>query len=100
MTGRRRSMKRGILAIGAMLWAGAAQAQAQAPAPTVISHFSVTPVPFDVARAATEQSSGGPVVVHSQVNPAAPPEIVEMARAVKNDPELIYQHVHDNIEFS
>jgi hypothetical protein len=26
--------------------------------------------------------------------------IVELARALRNDPDLIYQYVHDNIEFS
>lgn len=30
----------------------------------------------------------------------APPSIAEMARALKNDPDLIYQYVHDNVEFT
>lgn len=77
-----------------------ASAQADV-APTAKTYFSVTPVPFAQAQQSTLQH---PLAVHAQnvsgLAVVAPPEIVELARALQNDPDLIYQYVHDNIEFS
>jgi RHS repeat-associated protein len=76
-------------------------------APTTRSYFSVTPVPFEEARLATEEAANAAVAGKNHVivaadgtGAAAAPEIIELARALKNDPDLIYQYVHDNIEFS
>ena len=89
---------RRVLAIAAIL---AAPISAQrAVAPTTRSHLSLTPVPFEEAASRAIQ-----LLPRAQASPATsvtpvPPEIVELARALKNDPDLIYQYVHDNIEFS
>ena len=34
------------------------------------------------------------------IDPAAAPELIELTRALRNDPDLIYQYVHDNIEYT
>jgi RHS repeat-associated protein len=75
-------------------------------APTARSHFSVTPVPFDQAQSASGQAAhptrnvAALALSNAAASTTAPPEIVELARALQNDPDLIYQYVHDNIEFS
>ncbi len=75
------------------------------PAPTTLTHFSVKPVPFEQLSQAMARATNLPKarLVHAMDVPdsaPAPPEIVELARALKYDPDLIYQYVHDNIEFS
>src|SRR2546427_377748 len=70
-------------------------------APTAKSYFSVTPVPFEQARLAIEQANNREAFASVAAAPtSAPPEIIELARALRYDPDLIYQYVHDNIEFS
>jgi RHS repeat-associated protein len=75
-------------------------------APGRSSHFLVTPVPFERARRAIEGTKNRPqaktmaMMAAASGSTAAAPEIVELARALKYDPDLIYQYVHDNIEFS
>jgi RHS repeat-associated protein len=93
-------------AIATILAATSASAQ-PVIAPTARRHFSVTPVPFEQARSATENARSATENANKTAatgagatTGAAPPEIVELARALKNDPDLIYQYVHDNIEFS
>src|SRR5262249_31085564 len=34
------------------------------------------------------------------IDPTSVPELIELTRALRNDPDLIYQFVHDNIEFT
>jgi RHS repeat-associated protein len=69
-------------------------------APTSRSHFVAHPVPFEEARQATLEAKGRAPVARQSSSPTTPPEIVQLARALKNDPDLIYQYVHDNIQFS
>ena len=70
------------------------------------SHFSATPVPFAQAEQARKSAQRLPkgnavrMTAEEDEPVATPPEIVELARALKNDPDLIYQYVHDNIEFT
>jgi YD repeat-containing protein len=60
-----------------------------------------TPVPFEQARIATVNAKRAETrIAIATTPPATAPEIVELARALRNDPDLIYQYVHDNIEFS
>jgi RHS repeat-associated protein len=88
-----------ILALALALAPIPADAQRGLP-PTTKSHFVAHPTPFEEAhRAALEARSRAPVARQSS-STATPPEIVEMARALQNDPDLIYQYVHDNIQFS
>lgn len=79
--------------------------------PSMQSHLSVTPVSFEQMRQKVEASSGlltgkahamttgsgtcGLGAASSSAN-----EIVALANELNNDPDLIYQYVHDNIEFS
>jgi len=70
-------------------------------APTTRHYFSVTPIPFEQAQSALETENKTQAISNPAVtSAAASAEIVELARALKNDPDLIYQYVHDNIEFS
>jgi RHS repeat-associated protein len=88
-------------AILATLLGGIAAHGQRAIAPTARTHFSATPVPFEQALLALEKEKkveATPAVAKEAAT--TPPEIVELARALKNDPDLIYQYVHDNIEFS
>jgi hypothetical protein len=90
-------MKRAILAILTILCAVRAGAQVR---PTSRSHFVPAPVPFERAHQATLAAKRRAPVARQSPSPTTPPEIVELARALQNDPDLIYQYVHDNIEFS
>jgi virulence-associated protein VagC len=58
------------------------------------------PVPFEEARQATLEAKKRAPVARQASSPTTPAEIVQLARALKNDPDLIYQYVHDNIQFS
>ncbi len=88
------------VAIATMLGAIAAQGQ-PGIAPTTRSYFSATPVPFEQALATLEKEKKTEATAAvTRESAATPPEIVELARSLKNDPDLIYQYVHDNIEFS
>jgi len=71
-------------------------------APTTRSHLVAQPTPFEEARRNTLQQAARRAQPHSTIGLAATaaPEIVQLARALKNDPDLIYQYVHDNIQFS
>src|SRR5579863_4006820 len=74
-------------AMAAILCATSAHAQSVI-APTVRSHFSVTPIPFEQARLTTENAiRPNAVRAMDQQGTTAPPEIVELARALKNDPD-------------
>jgi len=44
-------------------------------------------------------STGLTASVSSSTAPTGPASIVELARALKNDPDLIYEYVHNNIEY-
>jgi RHS repeat-associated protein len=86
---------------------------------TMRRRHSLTPVPYYKARQAiasgqklsaanaeAQASAAGVKPLFNLYCPAGTPpagpaaEIVELARALNNDPDLIYQFVHDNIEFS
>ena len=48
-----------------------------------------------------DQLLAAPAVVSTcGIDPAAQPELIEQARALRNDPDLIYQFVHDNVEYT
>ncbi|HEX2581536.1 MAG TPA: DUF6531 domain-containing protein, partial [Dongiaceae bacterium] len=58
-------------------------------------------VSYDVAmrRLKILDAARGPAVAPIEKNAATQPqEIVELARALKNDPDLIFEYVHNNIE--
>src|SRR5579862_3357611 len=90
-----------LLALALPALVAATAAAQPAARPTSRSHLVKTPVPFEEALRNAEQNTSllarRPRV---SVQSAAAPEIVELARALQNDPDLIYQFVHDNIEFS
>ena len=78
----------------------AGQALAQRPTPPAShTYFSTHPRPFEEARLATAQAASQRPKPRAAAN-TTPPEIVALARALKNDPDLIYQYVHDNIQFT
>ncbi len=89
-----------LFAIAVFLPGRPAVAQPAIP-PGTRSHFSANPVPFEEADLAARRAKKvfATVGIGAQAN-SVPAEIVEMARALKNDPDLIYQYVHDHIEFS
>lgn len=74
--------------------------------PNFHTHFTTTPVPFEQMRQNVELSTNRPKA--NMLRPmtmggggaSAAPEIVALANSLNNDPDLIYQYVHDNIEFS
>ncbi len=74
--------------------------------PNIHSHFTVTPVPFEqMSRNVESAAAARPKanLAHAMLTgggSSAAPEIVALANALNNDPDLIYQYVHDNIEFS
>jgi hypothetical protein len=73
--------------------------------PNIRGYFSHTPVPFEQVRQTLESSATVEKIRAMGVKSmatggsTAAPEIVALANALKNDPDLIYQYVHDNIEF-
>jgi YD repeat-containing protein len=73
--------------------------------PNIRGYFSHTPVPFEQVRQTLESSATAVKIRAMGVKSmatggsTAAPEIVALANALKNDPDLIYQYVHDNIEF-
>src|SRR5580700_5141139 len=80
-------------------------AGAQAPTagrrpPSNRTYFSAHPRTLAEARLATEQAARKRPRPASSAAPSYPIEIVELAQSLKNDPDLIYQYVHDNIQFS
>jgi len=78
----------------------AVPAFAQRPAPPAShTYFSTHPRPFEEARRATAEAASKRPKPRATPN-VTPPEIVALARALKNDPDLIYQYVHDNIQFT
>ena len=85
------------VAVLAMVCAAPAGAQVR---PTAKRHHVSAPTPFEEARQATLEAARRAPVARQGSPAAAPPEIVQLARALQNDPDLIYQYVHDNIEFS
>jgi len=89
------------VALAVLLTASLARAQSVI-APPHRSYVTLKPVPFEEARAAMEKDEPRAVHIAVALSQASvtPPEIVELARELKNDPDLIYQYVHDNIEFS
>ncbi len=80
---------------------------AAALAPTTRGYVSRTHLTFEQVQQAissAQQSEKSTVMVASPMTSAGcgiqgDPEIVALAQALKNDPDLIYQYVHDNIEF-
>ena len=73
---------------------------------SIRTHFTTTPVPFERMRQNVESSANRPKanVIRARAmggaGTSAAPEIVALANGLHNDPDLIYQYVHDNIEFS
>jgi hypothetical protein len=73
--------------------------------PNIRGYFSHTPVPFEQVRQTLESSATVEKIRAMGVKSmatggsTAAPEIAALANALKNDPDLIYQYVHDNIEF-
>ena len=86
-------------AIALVLAAACAYAQ-PATHPARRTHFSTTPIPFEQAHEAAIRADRARPHPATPTTPSTPPEIVHLARALKNDPDLIYQYVHDNIAFS
>lgn len=80
----------------------AASAQSEPAAPPLLVNASAAPVPYDEAMAAIMggANTAAPAARMAAALPAAPvpAEIVELARALRNDPDLIYEYVHNNIE--
>src|SRR4029077_18373904 len=57
----------------------------------------ITPTSANNYYADSLPSSDG-LSKYTNVETPTPPEIVELARALKNDADLIYQYVHNNIQ--
>jgi RHS repeat-associated protein len=84
------------------------QTQTAAPTPAPSPPAAIPPVTLNdqVPQAAPAQAVLVAAVAKKQGAPAAevpcptsfPNEIVELARALKNDPDLIYEYVYNNIE--
>ena len=87
------------LAVALALAASSANAQ-RAMLPGRHSHFSATPIPFEQAHLAALRADRARPQPAAGSTSSTPLEIVQLARALKNDPDLIYQYVHDNIAFS
>ena len=74
--------------------------------PNIRTHFTTTPVSFEQMRQNVESSTNRPkanvvrAMAMESAGVSAVPEIVALANGLNNDPDLIYQYVHDNIEFS
>ena len=74
--------------------------------PNIRTHFTTTPVSFERMRQNVESSTNLPkanvvrAMAMESAGGSAAPEIVALANGLNNDPDLIYQYVHDNIEFS
>src|ERR1039458_2950059 len=74
--------------------------------PNIRTHFTTTPVSFEEMRQNVESSTNLPkantvrAMAMESAGVSATPEIVALANGLNNDPDLIYQYVHDNIEFS
>jgi hypothetical protein len=62
-------------------------------------NIKAAPISSSAAQAifaSTPKSASPP----ASLAPGSIPEIVELARALKNDPDLIYQYVHDRIQYT
>ena len=68
--------------------------------PSSRTYFAARPRPFEEARLATKSAAAKRPYPATSAAPATPVEIVELAQSLKNDPDLIYQFVHDNIQFT
>ena len=74
--------------------------------PNIRTHFTTTPVSFEQMRQNVESTTNLPkantirAMAMESAGVSAAPEIVALANGLNNDPDLIYQYVHDNIEFS
>jgi RHS repeat-associated protein len=74
--------------------------------PNIQTHFTTEPVSFEQMRENVESSTNvsKATIVRTMTmesgGSSAAPEIVALANGLNNDPDLIYQYVHDNIEFS
>lgn len=98
---------------GMMLWAAPGLAQSEAPPPSTILATpnppsqpprrlpDVTPeqppAAIEPAPAAAAPQSAGGVQQLACTPPSAPSEIVELARGLRWNPDLIYEYVHNNI---
>lgn len=80
----------------------AASAQSEAAVPPTLVGTAAAPVPYDEAMAAIMGRANTPApaarMAMAAALPPAPVEIVELARALGNDPDLIYEYVYNNIE--
>ncbi|MEW6429715.1 MAG: RHS repeat-associated core domain-containing protein [Thermodesulfobacteriota bacterium] len=77
-----------------------------AAAPAGPGWYSVQGEPVSTEQAAVHYASlaaataSGQATTQSITSPAQPsPEITELARALQNDPKLIYEYVHNHIEY-
>ena len=62
------------------------------------------PANLNQPQGSSAAAVGGPLVANSSAlvggtTPTGPASIVELARALKNDPDLIYEYVYNNIEY-
>ncbi|MGA9866446.1 MAG: RHS repeat-associated core domain-containing protein [Acetobacteraceae bacterium] len=91
----------------------AGMAAAQMPPPNMQSLIITKPVPYEQAmqeilgrtvtitepkRASVAAPGVHPALAPNGCGTTQPPEIVELARALKNDPDLIYEYVYNNID--
>ena len=84
----------------------AALAGSSVPHPTYIRLQATTPVRYEQSRQALARYAPAKVsrpmaftAVNGTAAGSAAPEVIALANALNNDPDLIYQYVHDNIEF-
>ncbi len=92
----RRSFTATALIAALFPFAAAAQTNPQPPAAT-LPMVAIATAPLVVPSTAESYYSGASKTATSLKLPPAP-EIVELARALKNNPDLIYEYVHNNIE--
>jgi hypothetical protein len=58
----------------------------------------ISPLSADNYYGQWSNTSTDGLKTYTQVDTPTPPEIIELARALKYDPDLIYQYVHSNIQ--
>src|SRR5947209_5745754 len=60
------------------------------------------PISSEEAQKFYTQAAKAPVraAASPQSLPASSPELTELARALRNDPDLIYQYVHDRVQYT
>ncbi|MDO8297684.1 MAG: RHS repeat-associated core domain-containing protein [Caulobacter sp.] len=84
----------GVLATAAILVAGPAWSQSATPSVKIGTAALITPTAADTWYGSATTSTNG------LGQATRPPEIIELARALSNDPDKIYDYVRNNIEIT